>query len=89
MRLVPVVFLIIALIITSNDEFSAPYSFAEDKEIYIGVLKKTLMLDFRNIEELVRSLVKGPDYTILAYFILPIDPWNDLGCNLGCPEWGP
>jgi len=57
MRLVPVVLLIIALVITSNDEFSAPYSFAEDKELYIGVLKRAVSFDFRDIEKLVRILL--------------------------------
>jgi len=56
MRLVPVVLLIIALVITSN-EFSAPYSFAEDKELYIGVLKRAMSFDFRDIEKLVRILL--------------------------------
>ena len=57
MRLFPVVLLIITLVITSNDEFSAPYSFAEDKELYIEVLKRALSFDFRDIEKLVRIFI--------------------------------
>ncbi|KAL7013082.1 hypothetical protein ACKWTF_015183 [Chironomus riparius] len=68
MRLVPVVMLIIALVITSNDELSAPYSFAEDKELYIKVLQRAIRFDFEDIEK----LFKVYKWFILVYIKLTI-----------------